>query len=64
MVYISYCYLFFRDGVGATGVFIALYCLLDDLKQSRKSKINVSHFVTKMRKYRVNMVENEVRMNT
>ena len=55
---------YFRNGVGATGVFIALYSLLDDLKDSKKSKINVSDFVTKMRKDRVNMVKNEVKMNT
>ncbi|PIK57535.1 putative receptor-type tyrosine-protein phosphatase alpha [Apostichopus japonicus] len=48
------------NGVGATGTFIALYCLMDNLKDSKKTGLSVSSFVNRMRKDRVNMVENEV----
>ncbi|PIK52616.1 putative receptor-type tyrosine-protein phosphatase F [Apostichopus japonicus] len=49
-----------NNGVGATGTFIALYCLMDDLKDSKKTGLSVSSFVNRMRKDRVNMVENEL----
>ncbi|PIK45686.1 putative receptor-type tyrosine-protein phosphatase alpha, partial [Apostichopus japonicus] len=42
------------DGAGATGTFIGLFCLLDELTQS--SEISIYHFVQKMRKTRINMV--------
>ncbi|PIK36084.1 putative receptor-type tyrosine-protein phosphatase epsilon-like isoform X6 [Apostichopus japonicus] len=48
------------NGVGATGTFIALYCLMDDLKDSKKTGLSVSSFVNRMRKDRVNMIENEL----
>ncbi|PIK56200.1 hypothetical protein BSL78_06886, partial [Apostichopus japonicus] len=37
-----------------------LYCLMDDLKDSKKTGLSVSSFVKRMRKDRVNMIENEV----
>ncbi|XP_071811254.1 uncharacterized protein [Apostichopus japonicus] len=49
-----------NNGVGANGTFIALYCLMDDLKDSKKTGLSVSSFVNRMRKDRVNMIENEV----
>ncbi|XP_071810716.1 receptor-type tyrosine-protein phosphatase mu-like isoform X3 [Apostichopus japonicus] len=49
-----------NNGVGATGTFIALYCLMDDLKDRKKTGLSVSSFVNRMRKDRVNMIENEV----
>ncbi|PIK58177.1 putative receptor-type tyrosine-protein phosphatase kappa [Apostichopus japonicus] len=45
-------------GVGRTGTFIALYCLMDNLKSEKY--INVYEFVEKMRKNRVNMVQTPV----
>ncbi|XP_071811257.1 receptor-type tyrosine-protein phosphatase mu-like isoform X6 [Apostichopus japonicus] len=49
-----------NNGVGATGTFIALYCLMDDLKDSKKTGLSVSSLVNRMRKDRVNMIENEL----
>ncbi|KAJ8040624.1 Receptor-type tyrosine-protein phosphatase mu [Holothuria leucospilota] len=43
------------DGAGATGTFLALCCLLDDLSEG--NEISVYDFVKKMRKNRVNMVQ-------
>ncbi|PIK40736.1 putative receptor-type tyrosine-protein phosphatase kappa [Apostichopus japonicus] len=47
------------DGAGATGTFIGLFCLLNELTQS--SEISIYHFVKKMRKNRINMVGTKVR---
>lgn len=50
---------FFSAGVGRTGTFIGLDCLL---KQGRKTgKINVFEFVQQMREDRMTMVQTTVR---
>ncbi|XP_071839887.1 uncharacterized protein [Apostichopus japonicus] len=45
------------DGAGATGTFLAIYCLLDDL--SDENEISVFEFVKRMRKNRIGMVQSE-----
>ncbi|KAJ8031271.1 Deleted in malignant brain tumors 1 protein [Holothuria leucospilota] len=46
------------NGVGATGTFIALYCLMDIIK--KKKEINVFQFVEQMRKDRMDMVQTRI----
>ena len=49
---------YFSAGIGRTGTFIGLNELYKEGKNSKR--INVKHYVRKMREYRMNMVQKPV----